>query len=432
MDSSLKPGKTLQVERRQAAPSTPAGVVWNTILSKVEESSPALRACARAWRAAGLEPEWHADRLVVPAERPNEHDSLPSAEAIRVFAELVLGGPDRLVLEGVRDTRVPGITRFPMRLQNFHACASNAATVELLRGLADGTLCYEGVLVLLGGPATGKTHLLRGLSAEMAGRLGPPGVRFVRARELHELVGASGTGALERLWGPARAVVLDDLHELQDEAIPGLLRTADHLEDRGRLLVLSSREVPHRGQAMAAALNERLAEAPPLELHPPTPDVLVQIAIDRAAHAGVRMSEEGARALVEEVGSSVRPLIGAVRRAGIAELLRERALTPLPTTPPAELDLRPTVSAIIDMVGRFHDVQVSEILGPRRTRTVATARQIAMYLARRHTDLSLVELAAELHRDPSTILFGAKKITEQLEDPVLADRIRLIERELGL
>src|SRR5699024_7966199 len=91
-----------------------------------------------------------------------------------------------------------------------------------------------------------------------------------------------------------------------------------------------------------------------------------------------------------------------------------------------------TVKGIQQFIAKKHNITVDEILSKKRTKTIAFPRQIAMYLARELTDLSLPKIGEEFGgRDHTTVIHGHKKITEMMqEDQNIANDISTYTEEL--
>ncbi len=146
-----------------------------------------------------------------------------------------------------------------------------------------------------------------------------------------------------------------------------------------------------------------------------------------------------ADAIAHQVSGNIRELEGLLNRLAALhsfynepitlEFARKR-LPNLFAPAPSQV----TVAAIIEAVARFHNLRSADLTGDRRTRTLTRPRHIAMFLSRKHTNLSFPELGREFgNRDHSTIQHGVGKVEEELSDnPDLSYKIRLIEQSLNL
>jgi len=124
--------------------------------------------------------------------------------------------------------------------------------------------------------------------------------------------------------------------------------------------------------------------------------------------------------IAQEVQSNIRELEGALNR--VMALARTMGYSITVQTAQRALGgfLRPaanvTIAGILSQVGAYFDIPVDELVGKRRTRDVAIARQVAMYLARDLTDMSLPQIGEAMGgRDHTTVMHGCNKITALFE-----------------
>jgi chromosomal replication initiator protein len=85
-------------------------------------------------------------------------------------------------------------------------------------------------------------------------------------------------------------------------------------------------------------------------------------------------------------------------------------------------------------VAKFFNVKLSDVKGPRRTKQLVTPRQIAMFLIRKHTTLSLPEIGKRFGgRDHTTVIHAVRKVDrESANDPAYRNKLDLVARTLGL
>jgi chromosomal replication initiator protein len=95
----------------------------------------------------------------------------------------------------------------------------------------------------------------------------------------------------------------------------------------------------------------------------------------------------------------------------------------------------PTASceSIASGVAKFFDVKMSDMKGPRRTKQIVMPRQIAMYLARKHTGLSLPEIGRRFGgRDHTTVIHAVKKVKARMQEDSYRTKVELVARSVGL
>jgi chromosomal replication initiator protein len=126
--------------------------------------------------------------------------------------------------------------------------------------------------------------------------------------------------------------------------------------------------------------------------------------------------------------------VASILSEPISEPLVVRALRPAPALASPVGSSTPTVSAIQQAVSLVFEVPPDELLSARRTPRVARARQVAMYLARELTSLSLAQIAREFNRDHSTVLHAIRSVSQRLEpgsetaDAIHRVRLNLVDK----
>ena len=124
--------------------------------------------------------------------------------------------------------------------------------------------------------------------------------------------------------------------------------------------------------------------------------------------------------IAQQVPSNVRELEGALTRVIALAHLMDYPVN-IPTAEQALKDMsapktRVSMEELIMIVSQYYRFSVDDLLGPRRTQQLALARQLAMYLARQMTDLSLPQIGMALGgRDHTTVMYGCDKVAKRFE-----------------
>lgn len=285
-------------------------------------------------------------------------------------------------------------------------------------------------LFLHGPPGLGKTHLLGAIAGYM--RTNHPGltVHYTTAeRFTSEFVGALRRDGPERFKARYReldALLIDDVQILEGKqrTEEEFVHTFNALHAAGKQIVLSSDRPPEALSRLAERLRDRFRWGLQVELEPP--DLRTRIALLwRLAADGA--DEQPDPAILHEIATrvpdNVRVLEGAMTRVlAMSSLLSEPLSPPLvhralgagtPTAAPASVT--PTLASIQDAVCEIEGLSKDELLSARRAPRIARARQLAMYLARELTPLSLTEIARGFDRDHTTVLHAVKAVSARLE-----------------
>ena len=298
-------------------------------------------------------------------------------------------------------------------------------------------------LFIYGATGLGKTHLLHAIGNSILRRHRKAKVVYVTAEAfMNEMIQCLRTRRMDdfRAKYRQRATVLlvDDVQFLsgKDRTQEEFFHTFNSMHGSGNQLVLSSDQPPEEIDKLEPRLRTRFQGGLLADMQAPDKETLLAILYQKSEAQGLPVSGLVADVIASSVAGNIRELEGVINKLSALHVFYAEPLTVpfvrkhLPALfQPAQSLV--SVAGIIEQVARFHSLRSSDILGNRRTRTLAVPRQIAMFLARKHTNLSFPELGREFDRDQSTIQYGAKKVEAEIRDnPDLAYKIRLIEQGL--
>jgi chromosomal replication initiator protein len=307
-------------------------------------------------------------------------------------------------------------------------------------------------LFLHGAPGLGKTHLLGAIALYLRRNRPDLTVRYTTAeRFTQEFVTALRSRGAERFkerYRDLNVLLIDDVQFLEDKphTEEEFFHTFNALHEAGGQLVLSCDRPPEALSRLAERLRDRFDWGLRVELS--APDLRTRITL--LNHLASR-EESGApppealREIALRVPSNFRRLEGAlVRVIALASIQGEepspglvrkvfeqhpRAGAPLspPSAPPAG---EPSVAEVQQAVCAVLHLSVDDMLSTRRTPRIARARQIAMYLSRETTGLTLKSIAREFDRDHTTVLHAIRRVEASLEPGSDAQRALDKSREL--
>jgi chromosomal replication initiator protein len=304
-------------------------------------------------------------------------------------------------------------------------------------------------LFLYGAPGLGKTHLLHAIGNYIVAHGGGLRVRSTTAeRFTNEFVAALQTRDVEGFKARFRdtdVLLIDDVQFLQRKAKTEeeFFHTFNALHETGSQLVLTCDRLPADMAALEERLLERFGSGLVAELQ--APDFATRLAIlrKRVHHDGIELADEGAlHAIAHRITANARALEGALirvvayhslTRRPIDAALADQVLAGLYPAPRASARrVVPTIERVQELTCATFGVTREELVSAGRTGRVAWARQVAMYLARRHTGASLPAIGERFGgRNHTTVMYACRKAGEKLAaDPAAQALVHELERRL--
>ena len=284
-------------------------------------------------------------------------------------------------------------------------------------------------LFLHGPPGLGKTHLLGAIVEYMRRNHPQLTVHYTTAeRFTSEFVGAlrrDGPELFKARYRELDALLIDDVQVLEGKqrTEEEFVHTFNALHAAGKQIVLSSDRPPEALSQVAERLRDRFLWGLRVELDPPDLRTRIALLWRFASDANRELPDPAVlQEIANRVPDNVRVLEGAMTRVlAVASLLSEPLSLPIVRRAlerggaPASSAEPPTLEAIQDAVCAVSGLTRAELRSPRRSSRVARARQLAMYLARQLTPLSLAEIARGFDRDHTTVLHAIRAISARLE-----------------
>jgi chromosomal replication initiator protein len=300
-------------------------------------------------------------------------------------------------------------------------------------------------LFLHGRPGIGKTHLLHAIGNYVQRYDAGLRVRYATIEEFTtgfvDAIRRHRTGDFKDDFRTADVVLIDDVQFLagRDKTREEFFHTFNALLDNGRQLVISSDRSPEDLPGLEDRLAERFRAGLVVELEPPPADLRRAILAKRARLDGLEVPAQVLNEIAVRIDSSVRALEGALIRVVAYASLKGEDPTPSlvrhvlrrlgEDTAPDACGL----SEIVDAAAQEFGVAPDSLLARDRRPTVATARQVAMYLARELTEHSLPEIGRGIGgRNHTTVLHAVNRVSAALRtDPAVRKAVDNLHRRLG-
>lgn len=298
-------------------------------------------------------------------------------------------------------------------------------------------------LFLYGGVGLGKTHLMHAIAWKIKKCHPKRRVIYLSAEKfMYQFVRAlrfKDTVSFKEQFRSVDVLMIDDVQFIggKESTQEEFFHTFNALVDQNRQIIISADKSPSDLEGMEERLKSRLGWGLVADIHPTTYELRLGILQAKSEQIGVIVPQKVLEFLAYKISSNVRELEGALTRVVAHSTLVGREIT-LDTTHEVLRDLlrandrRVTIDEIQKKVAEYYSIRISDMHSPRRARTVARPRQVAMYLTKVLTTRSLPEIGRKFGgRDHTTVLHAVKKIEELMgEDKTICEDIELLRRTL--
>jgi chromosomal replication initiator protein len=284
-------------------------------------------------------------------------------------------------------------------------------------------------LLVYGDSGLGKTHLLHAIGHYVRSLYSGAKVRYVSSEEFtNEFINAirdDRQDRFKRRYRDVDVLLIDDIQFLEGktQTQEEFFHTFNTLHNANKQIVLTSDRAPKRLEALEDRLRNRFEWGLITDVQPPDLETRIAILRKKAAMDRLTAPPDVLEFIASKIQTNIRELEGAlIRVTAFANLNRQEVDMTL-----AEIvlkDLIPeggepeiTAALIIAQTAAYFGLSIEELTGPSRGRHLVMARQIAMYLCRELTDLSLPKIGAQFgNRDHTTVMYADRKINQLLAE----------------
>ncbi|WP_424988060.1 chromosomal replication initiator protein DnaA [Microbulbifer sp. S227A] len=360
-------------------------------------------------------------RTAAPADEPAaaSGDDLPAAplDSRFTFDTFVVGKPNELA----------------------HAAA---------RRVSEGGPVTFNPLVLYGGVGLGKTHLMHAIAWELRKRQPDLNVLYLSAEQfMYRFVQALRERKMmdfKVLFRSVDVLMVDDVQFIagKDSTQEEFFHTFNALVDQHKQIIISADRAPGEIKDLEDRVKSRLQCGLVVDLHPTDYELrlgILQAKVQqyRDTYPGLEIANGVLEFLAQRISTNVRVLEGALTRLfAFASLVGREIDMELTQDCLADVlrasERKITVEEIQRKVSDYYNIRLSDIIGPKRLRSYARPRQVAMYLAKQLTSRSLPEIGRRFGgRDHTTVMHGVKRIEElKVIDGQIAEDVEILRRAL--
>ncbi len=299
-------------------------------------------------------------------------------------------------------------------------------------------------LFIYGGVGLGKTHLMHAIGHYVQENNPDANVLYLTSEKFtNEFINAIMDNKAVNFRNKYRNVdvlLIDDIQFLagKEQTQEEFFHTFNTLHEESKQIIISSDRPPKEIPTLEDRLRSRFEWGLITDITPPDLETRIAILNKKAKAEGLDIPNEVMLYIANQIDTNIRELEGAlIRVVAYSSLVNQDIDAPLaadalkdiiPSSKPRVI----TIPAIQEIVGEKYNVKLEDFVAKKRTKSIAFPRQIAMYLSRQMTDLSLPKIGEEFGgRDHTTVIHAHDKITKMLEsDTVLEKEIEELKEQL--
>ncbi len=284
-------------------------------------------------------------------------------------------------------------------------------------------------LFLWGGPGLGKTHLLQAIGHYVTENFPHKKVSYVTSEQFTndfvESINAKTQNSFRQKYRTVDVLLIDDIQFLEKKqgTQDQFFHTFNELRQRGKAIVLAS-DRPPRDIDMDERYQSRFASGLQADIQPPNYETRLAILKQFVDVQRVPFEDDALAYVAERSSPNIREMEGAIIRIMAYRELSKKDVIDVTMAEQVTRDLFPDhshrpipVTTIQREVCRFYTISQADLVGSKRSQAIVYPRQIAMYLSRELTDLSLPKIGQEFGgRDHTTVMHATAKIQKLMSE----------------
>ena len=329
--------------------------------------------------------------------------------------------------------------------ETFVVGPSNKLAYAASQAVANHPAQNYNPLLIYGDSGLGKTHLIYAIANVIRKNNAHAKIAYVKGDDLtNELVDAireGKTAEMREKYRQADLLLVDDVQFIagKKQTQEEFFHTFNTLYESGRQIVLTSDRPPSEMTQLEDRLRTRFEWGLLVDVAPPDFETRLAIVKNKAALLGMELPDKISAYIAENVTANVRQLEGTINKIlAYKDLLGNDADEETVTRAMRDILKRsneyiPTPEAILEYISKYYSLDEAVIRGQQRIRDAVQARQIAMYLIRSMTNLSLDDIGKVFdNRDHSTVLYSIQQVEKKMKkEPAFAETVKEIKTNIN-
>ena len=283
-------------------------------------------------------------------------------------------------------------------------------------------------LFIYGPSGLGKTHLLYAIAGEINAHHPDYNIIYIKGDQFtNELIQALQEGRNQEFrnkYRNADLFLVDDIQFIasKDSTQEEFFHTFNNLYENHKQIVLTSDRPPSELLRLEDRLKTRFEWGLIADINPPDYETRMAIIRNKSKSLGMDMPDDVCSYIAENITTNIRQIEGTVKKIKAYWELTGMEITvanvsrAIKDMYKGKADTLPTPNLIISEVGRFYSIDEATLRGTLKNKGTAEARQLAMYLIRKMTNLSLPDIGKEFNRDHSTVIHAVRKVETAIAD----------------
>ena len=382
--------------------------------------------------------------IILRRYSPYIHDALK--EIFSSDAKLMVYGDKEMASFRSKDKINTGMDFNPQfTFDNFVVGPSNRFAHSAAIAVSNNPGQVYNPLFIYGPAGVGKTHLLYAIANGIRKQNPNANIVYIKGDQFtNELITAIQSGKnieFRSKYREADLFLIDDIQFIagKESTQEEFFHTFNKLYEENKQIVMTSDRRPSDMLTLEDRLKTRFEWGLLADVQPPDYETRMAIIKNKAISLGLDLSDEICNYIAINVTSNVRQIEGTVKK-----ILAHRDLNNMPMDLAnvsraigdmfkTEGNALPTPALIINHVCKFYSIDESVLRGTLKNKGTAEARQIAMYLIRQLTNLSLPDIGKEFNKDHTSILYSIRKVEDTLKkgDSRLKNNIRDITANIN-